>query len=122
MEREPLRQQHHFNRDHRHAAPGNLFEDGQHNAGEHIRLGRPAPLKHPVARLDHVRRVDVITDQLERPIGLDGGGDVAVAIVEQRPAAVVILDAAQIVADLGFLGGVDLVQIMAQEHIFGRDR
>ena len=44
------------------------------------------------------------------------------AVVEQRPAAMVALDAAQIDGDFGLELGVDrLAEIMAQQHIFGRD-
>ena len=42
----------------------------------------------------------VVADHLQREIGLHAGADVEVAVVEQRPAAVRALDAAQIDGDL----------------------
>ena len=47
-----------------------------------------------------MRRVDVVADHLQREIGLDAGADVERAVVEERPAAVVALDAAEIDGDL----------------------
>ncbi len=71
----------------------------------------------------HMRRVDIVTDHLEREIGLYRRRDIEIPGVEQRPAIVLGgLDAAQITADLGFEFGVDwLTEIVAQQHIFGRD-
>ena len=42
--------------------------------------------------------------------------------MEQRPAAMRALDAAQVDGDLGLQLGIDgLGEIVAQQHIFGRD-
>ena len=45
----------------------------------------------PVGRERHVRRVDLVAGQLERHVGLDGGGQVARAAVEVGPGAVFAL-------------------------------
>ena len=49
-----------------------------------------------LARAPHVRRVDGVADHLEREIGLHARAHVEGAVVEQRPAAMRALDAAQI--------------------------
>ena len=49
----------------------------------------------------------VVADHLQREIRLDAGAHVEGAVVEQRPAAMLALDAAQIDADLRFQRGVD---------------
>ena len=75
-----------------------------------------------LARPHHVRRVDGIADHLQREIGLHAGAHVEIAVMHQRPAAMGALHAAQIVGDLGFELGVDgLGEIVAQQHVFGRD-
>ena len=75
-----------------------------------------------LAGAPHVRRVDVVADHLEREIGLHARAHVEVAVVEQRPAAMRALDAAQIDGDLGFERGIDrLGEIVPQQHVFGRD-
>ena len=67
-----------------------------------LRVRGAAARQDRLARPRHVRRVDRIADHLEREIGLHAGAHVEGAVVEQRPAAVLALDAAQIDGDLGF--------------------
>ena len=61
---------------------------------------RAAVRQDRLAGADHVRRVDVVADHLQREIGLHRRRDVEGAAVIQRPAAVRALDAAQVEADL----------------------
>ena len=83
---------------------------------------RAAVRQQRLAGADHVRRVDVVADHLQREIGLHRRADVEGAAVEQRPAAVLALDAAQVDADLALqLQVVRLAEIVAQQHVFGRD-
>ena len=87
-------------------------------------LDRAAPPRaaHRLARPRHVRRVDVVADRLQREIGFHAGAHVERAVMEQRPAAVLALDAAQIDGDLALQLGIHrLGQIMTQQHIFGRN-
>src|ERR1041385_18244 len=70
-----------------------------------------------------MRRVDVVADHLQREIGLHAGAHVEGAFVEQRPAAMLALDAAQIDRDRALELGIDrLGQVMTKQHVFGRDR
>ena len=85
-------------------------------------LARSAPprAQQRLAGAAHMIRVDRIADHLEREIGLHRRADVESAVAEQRPAAVIALDAAQIDRDLGFKRGIDrLAEIMPQQHVFG---
>ena len=60
----------------------------------------PPRAQDRLARARHVRRIDVVADHLQREIGLHAGAHVEGAVVEQRPAAMRALDAAQIDGDL----------------------
>ena len=122
VEREPARQQHDLDRHHRHRAPGNEPEQGQHHPREHIGVRGAAARQDRLPRPHHVRSVDRIPDHLEREIGLHAGAHVEGAVVEQRPTAVLALDATQIDRDLGFeLARHRLGEIVAQQDIFGRN-
>ncbi len=123
MERKPARQQHDLDRHHRHGAPGDDAEQRQHEAGEHVGARGAAARADRLARPRHVRRIDGIADHLEREIGLHARAHVEGAVMKQRPAAVLALDAAQIDGDLRLELGIDrLGQIVSQQHVFGRDR
>ena len=123
MERRPHRQQHDLDRQHRHRAPGQHAVESQQEAGEHVDFGGPAARTDRLARPHHVRRIDGIADHLQREIGLHAGAHVERTVLHQRPAAMSALRAAQIVGDLGFEFAVDgLGEIVAQQHIFRRDR
>ena len=123
VERKPFRQQHDLDRHHRHGAPRHEAEQRQQDAREHVgALGAAARAGSPRARGACDRRVDGVADHLQREIGLHRRADVESAVVEQRPAAVRALDAAQIDGDLGFERRIDrLAEIMPQQHIFGRE-
>ncbi len=76
-----------------------------------------------LAGADHMRRVDVVADHLQRKVGFHARRDVEGAVLEERPAAMLALAAAQINGDLAFELGVHrLGAEMAHQHIFGRDR
>ncbi len=62
----------------------------------------------------------LVADHLEREIGFHRRAHVEGAVLEQRPAVVLALDAAQIIADAGFEHRVDrLAEVMPQQDIFG---
>ena len=104
------------------ARHGNEPEQRQHDAGEHVGALGAAAGEHRLARTPHMIRVDRIADHLQREISLHRRADVERAVAEQRPAAVVALDAAQIDRDLSFQLGIDrLAEIVPQQHIFGRN-
>ena len=70
----------------------------------------------------HVRRVGIVADHLEREIGLDARADVERAGVDERPAAMVALDAPQIDGDQALELEIGLLAAeMAEQHVFGRD-
>ena len=122
MEREPFRQDHDLDRHHRHAAPGNEAEQCQRRAGEHVGAGGTTGAEDHAARAPHMRCVDIIPGQFQREIRLDRRAQVEGTVVEQRPAAVLALDLAQIRHDLGLQLLVDLVEVMHQHDVFGGDR
>ena len=70
MERQPHRQQHDLDRQHRHAAPGQHPEHRQQEAGEDVAVDRAAARADRLARPHHMRRIDEIADHLQREIGL----------------------------------------------------
>ena len=122
MKGKPFRQQRHLDRNHRHGAPRDETEQREHDAGEHVGALGAAARKHRLARTPHMVGVDRIADHLQREIGFHRRADVECAVAEQRPAAVLALDAAQIDRDLSFQLGIDrLAEIMPQQHIFGRN-
>ena len=86
-------------------------------------LARAAPPRARIAspRPRHVRGIDGIADHLEREIGLHARAHVELAVVEQRPAAVLrALRPPQIDGDLAFQLGIDrLAEIMSQQDVFG---
>ena len=123
VNRKPARQQHDLHRHHWRGTPCHDAEQRQHNAGEHVALDRAAAAKHLLARFLHMRRVRRVTDHLEREVSLHAGAHIELVAVEQRPAAVRVLDTAQIVRDLAFQRGVDrLGQIVPQQDVLGRNR
>ena len=90
VEREPQRQVHDLQRHHRHGAPRHLAEQGELSPGEDVGALGPAGLEDRGAGAGHVRGVRVVADRLQRVIRLHAGRQVEGAIVEQRPAAVLL--------------------------------
>ena len=88
MEWKPFREQHDLDRHHRHRAPRNEAEQRQHQLGEDVGARRAAARPDLLPRPRHVRRIDGIADHLEREIGLHARAQIEVAVLEQRPAAV----------------------------------
>jgi hypothetical protein len=117
----PLGGDHQLQRHHRNGGPGHLAEQGQLGAGEHVGAGDAAGGEDGGTRTGHVRGLDIVADQLQGIVGLDAGGDVESAVVEQRPAAMRALDTAQIDADLALQVGLDAVQEVFQQDVFGRN-
>ena len=93
------------------------------DAGEDIAAPRAAARQDRRARARHMRRIDRVAGRLQREIGLDRGAEIEGAAVEQRPAAMRRpgwrADSARCAASSS---GVDRVEIMLQQDIFGRDR
>ena len=100
VERKPLRQQHDLHRHHRHAVPADHAVEREQRAGEHVRFHGAAARQDRLARAPHVIGIDVVADHLQREVGLHARAHVEFAVMEQRPAAMRALDAAQIDADL----------------------
>ena len=86
-------------------------------------LARAAPpcARIACARPHHVRRIRVVARQLQRVVRLDAAADIERAAVIQRPAAVVGLVRAQVDGDLRSSAGIDLVQEVHHQDVFGRD-
>ena len=99
MEGKPARQQHDLDRHGRHAAPGHCAVEREQEAREDVALRRAAVRQDRLARAAHVRRVKIVADHLEREIGLHARAHVEGAGVNERPAAVLALNAAQIDGD-----------------------
>src|SRR5215467_611927 len=80
------------------------------------------PRADRLAGAAHVVGVGRIADQLERVIGLHARAHVEGALVEQRPAAMRALHAAQVDRDLALELGVDrLGEKVTHQDVFGRD-
>ncbi len=123
MEREPERQQHDLDRHHRHRLPRHHAIQREQRAGEDIAGLRPAHRVDGLAGTPHMLGIGVVADHLEGEIRLHAGADVGATLMEQRPAAVGVLDPAQIARDTRFQHVIrSFAQIMDQQYIFGRDR
>jgi hypothetical protein len=112
---------HDLHRHHRHGVPGQLAEKRELDAGEDVAMGGAATLEDELARPRHVRRVRRVAHRLQREIGFDRRREIGRAAMEQRPAAILALDRAQIARQIPLQGIVDLIEIMLQEDVFGRD-
>ena len=94
----------------------------QQGAGENVALRRAAMREDRLAGAFHMWRVNVVARHLQREIGFDAGAHVERTFVEERPAAMPSLDAAQIVAELRFeLQVRRLAEEVHKENIFGGD-
>ena len=63
-----------------------------------------------------------MANHLQREIGFDAGADIGSTILEQRPAAILRLNAAKIARDLRLkFGGDRLGAVVPHQHIFGRN-
>ena len=122
MDGKPPGQMHDLHRNLWRRPPGDDAEQGQHQAGEDIAGARSASGDQGLPCPDHMRGVRIVADHLQGEIGLHRAAHIEVPSVEERPAPVVGLDAAQINADLALqLRRVGLAQIGAKENIFRRD-
>ena len=91
----------------------------QQEAREDVAPRRAAMGEDRFARAAHVRRVGIVADHLEREIGLDAGAHVERAGVEERPAAVIALDAPEIDGDQALELEIGLLAAkMPEQHIF----
>ena len=123
MEGKPAGQEHDFDRHGRHAAPGNGLVKRKQEAGEDIALRRAAVAENRFARTAHVRRVGIIANHLQRKVRLDARAHVERACVDERPAAMIALNAPKIDGDqtLEFEIGLFAAK-MPEQNIFGWNR
>jgi hypothetical protein len=72
-----------------------------------------------------VGRIRVVADQLQGEVSLDGGADVHVAVVVERPSSVLVLPGAEVAADLSFsflvAWIIHFAEEVVQHHIIARD-
>ena len=122
MEEEPLGQVHDLDRHDRHGPPGHLAEQRELDAGEHVAALRPAGSQDGDAGTRHMRGAGQVADGLERVVRLHAGRQVERPVMEQRPAAVVALDAPKIHPDFFLQRAVDSVQVVLKKHILGGNR
>ncbi len=121
MKRESRRQQHDFQRHHRHRSPWDCSEQSQLGAGEHVAALRTPGGQDGGARAPHVRCLRIVTDRFQRKIRFCACRQVERPVVKQRPAAMRALDGAQVVADPALQLYVDPIEEMLQQHVLGRD-
>src|SRR3546814_8927044 len=69
----------------------------------------------------HMRGVGIGADELQRVIGFHARADIEVAAVEQGPAAMAALNAAQIDSELALNLDIDLVEEMLEQDVLGRN-
>ena len=123
MEGKPARQEHDLNRHSRDAAPGNGFIEREQETGEDIALRSAAMGEDGFARMGHVRRLGIVADHLERKVRLDAGAHVERTCVNERPTAMIALNAAKIDGDQALEFEIGLLAAkMPEQHIFGGDR
>jgi hypothetical protein len=122
VESEPARKEQDLDRHHGDGAPRNLAEERERDAREDVALGGAATRENLLPRARHMRRVRRVARELERVIRFDRGADVGLATIKKRPAAVGILNAPQIDADLALALDVDFVEIMLEHDVLGRNR
>ena len=102
---------------------GNGAVEREQEAGEDIALRRAAMGEDRFARTGHVRRLGIVADHLQREIGLDAGAHVERAGVDERPAAVIALNAPKIDGDQALEFEIGLLAAeMPEQHVFGGDR
>ncbi len=82
----------------------------------------PPAARIACARALHMRGVRIIARRLQREIGFDAATDIEIAALEERPAAMPLLQAADEFGDLGIRRVVDLAEIMLQQDVFGGNR
>ena len=104
VDRKPRRQQRQLHRHRRQTFPGELPEVGEEAAGEDTGARQAAVVEDELARAPQRRLVGVMSDQLEREVGLDGVVQVPRAAVVQRPAAVGGLRGQQVIGHAPFDG------------------
>ena len=122
VDRESARQQDQLDWHGRDRRPRSGAVEGQLDTGEDIGCRRAAMGQDRLARAGQVRGVNIVADHLQGEVGFDSGADIEGPAMEQRPAAVVALDAGQIGPDLPLqFEVIRLAQIVLQQHIFGRD-
>ena len=123
VKRRPLRHEHGFDTHHRHSAPRHLFEQCQSNARKYVCPGGAAVGKNRIARTAHMRRVRIITDQLQRVVSLDRCTDIEITVMVKRPATVLgFLNSPQIDGKLALNLVVRLAKVVIEHNIFGGDR
>ncbi len=123
VEGKPARQVHDLDRHHRRRAPWDDAVKRELDAREHVAHLGAAARQDRFAGARHVRRVDAVADHLQREIGFHAGAHVELALMEQGPAAMLALDAAQIFADLPLALDVRLLaEVVREQDIFGGDR
>src|SRR5438093_29597 len=102
MNREPSWQKNQLNRDGGYVLPGELAELRQQDARKDIGAQETSTRQDRRARPHHVWFIGAVADHPQAEIGLHRRADVESTAVEQRPAAMLTLDAAQKDADLAF--------------------
>ncbi len=100
VEGKPPRHQHDLDGDVGHRPPGNLAEERERDPREDVDARGAAARQDRLAGPPHVRRVRVVTGQLQRVVGLDGAAEIELAAMVERPAAVSGLVLAQIDREL----------------------
>ena len=80
----------------------------------------PPWLKNRFARAAHVRRLGIVADHLESEIGLDAGAHVERARVNERPAAMIALNAPKIDSDQALEFEIGLLAAkVSKQNVFG---
>ena len=102
--------------------PRDLAKERQAETSENVGPCGAAVIQDGLARTLHMGGVDVVADQLQSVVGLDRRADVEVALVIERPTAMLALAIAQIGADLVLKLLVDFIEVVFEQDIFRRNR
>ena len=105
----------------RYGTPRDDAEEREQYASEHVGRAGAAACENGFARSLHVRQFWRVSCKLEREIRFHAGAHVEGPAMDQRPSAVLLLQAAEIAGDLRFQRWVGLAQEMQQRDVLRRN-
>ncbi len=118
----PARQQHDLDRHYRNGSPGDLTEQCEKDAGEHVTAPGAAPRQDCRSRSRHVGCVDWIPRGFQREISFDRSAEVESAPMKQRPTAIRTLGRANVSRDARLQLGLDAAEVVLEQDELRRDR
>src|ERR1700680_4239424 len=122
MKRKPAWQQHDLDGNVGYAAPRQLPEERKCNASKYISSGRAAALQDRSPRPLHVCGLRIVARELQSEVCFDGATQVEIAVVIERPTAMLCLMSAQVGGDFYLQRRIDFLQKVHHQDVFGGNR